>query len=225
MKHSLLSGAVLASLLAISSTATAAVIASESFETPVLASPSYEYGPDESALSLPPGATAVIANFTFKGFSGIMTNGTGLFPDTPYGNQVAFLQSYHSGGSEIDWALTGLIPGQLYALFFADVSSSVLGATPLDVSAFGGAFVHYNPGASFVTETLDFTPSTASGSIDFVGDLEGPNSLSAIDNLTVSSLSAVPEPAAWLMMIAGLGMAGGALRSSGRNSRNLAGGV
>jgi hypothetical protein len=226
MKRSLLGAAALAAMLAISSAATAAVIASESFESPALTAPADQYGPDEDSFDTGSTGPVVISNFTFSGFTGIMTNGLdGIFPDTASGTQVAFLQSYHSGNGEIDWALTGLTPGHEYALSFEDVSSLTLGATPFSVSAYGGTAVDYAPGASFMTQTLDFTPSAADGSIRFIGGLEGPNSDTAIDNLTISTVegaAGVPEPASWLMMILGCGMVGAGLRYGRRTASQMA---
>jgi hypothetical protein len=210
MKRSILGAAALVAMLASSSAATAAVIASESFESPALTAPADQYGPDEAAV-YDTGSTGpvVIPNFTFTSFSGIMTNGLdGIFPDTSFGKQVGFVQTYRNTNGEIDWALSGLTPNHQYALSFEYVSSSAVGQEPFSVSAFGGAPVTYNPSDTFVTETLDFTPSTANGSIQFINKLAGVNSLNAIDNLTVSTVGGVPEPASWIIMILGCGMAG-----------------
>jgi hypothetical protein len=229
-----LGAAVLASLLALSSTAAAGVVASESFETG-LPSPSQQYSVDEDVFDQNTTGPASAPNVTFSGFSGIVTNdftvnssgfltpgGSNIFPDTTFGNQVAFLQSFQGGGrGDIDWAITGLHPGQEYVLSFEDVTSSILGATPFSVSAFGATPVDYESGASFTTETLDFTPSTANGSIDFIGSAASDNSLSAIDNLTISTISTapgVPEPATWAMMLVGFGGLGAAMRRSRRRA-------
>jgi hypothetical protein len=225
MKRLFLGGAVLASLLAISSTAAAGLVVSESFETPALPSPAQQYSADEDGFDQNTTGPASAPNVTFSGFSGVITNdfttngsgsltpgGSNAFPDTTFGNQVAFLQSFQGNNGDIDWAITGLHPGQQYVLSFEDVSSLIIGATPFSVSAFGAAPVGYLPGASFTTETLDFTPSTANGSIDFIGGVESDNTLSAIDNLTISTAS-VPEPATWAMMLVGFGGLGAAMRS------------
>jgi hypothetical protein len=212
MKRSLLGAAALAAMLAASSAATAAVIA-----------PADQYGPDEyGSYDFNSTGPVVIPNFSFHSFSGIMTNGVD-FPDTTFGKQVAFVQTYQNTNGEIDWSLTGLTVGQQYSLSFEYVSSSVVGQEPFSVSAFGGAPVSYDPSNTFLTETLDFTPSTSNGSIDFINKLAGSNSLNAIDNLTVSTVGGVPEPASWLMMILGCGMAGAGLRYGRRPASQLAG--
>lgn len=226
-----LSAATLASVLAISSTAAAGVVASESFETG-LTPPALQYSLAEDGFDQGATGPASTPNITFTGFSGIVTNnflvngegfldptGTKAFPDTAFGNQVAFLQTFNGGVSEIDWAITGLNPGQEYVLSFEDVSSLIIGATPIDVSAFGGSPVVFDPTGSttFTDHTLDFTPTTANGSIDFIGIPVANNSESGIDNLTITSLSTtVPEPATWAMMLVGFGGLGVAMRRSRR---------
>ena len=234
-----LGAAVLASLLALSSTAAAGVVASESFETG-LTPPALQYSVDEDGFDQNTTGPASAPNVTFSGFSGIITNdflanssgvlspdGAKIYPDTTFGNQVAFLQSFQGATSEIDWAITGLHPGQEYVLSFEDVSSLIFGATLIDVSVFGGSPVHFDPRGSttFMDQTVDFTPTTANGSIDFIGVPVANNSLSAIDNLSISTVSTapgVPEPATWAMMLVGFGGLGAAMRRSRRQARALA---
>jgi hypothetical protein len=230
LKSSLGSALIGASVLAISSVAAASPIASESFETGLTA-PAIQYSPDEFVFDQGATGPVAIPGVTFSGYSGVITNGFGgVYPDTAAGTQVAFLQSFQSAGGEISWALTGLTAGQDYVLSFEDVSSLIFGATPFSVSAFGVNLATYGggevPTGSFATQTLDFTASASSGSIDFIGGLEGNNSLTAIDNLTVStgsSGSAAPEPDAWLMMIAGFGGIGAGLRYRRRNATAFTG--
>lgn len=69
----------------------------------------------------------------------------------------------------------------------------------------------------FVTQTLNFTATSASTQIKFIqganiGGTNGSND-PLIDGVSFAAVSgAVPEPATWLMMIAGFGMIGGTLR-------------
>jgi hypothetical protein len=200
-------GASALALVALSLPASAGVIASESFETPVLNSPGIQYGPDEFSYNTNEIGPVVITGLTFIGFSGIIKNGSdGVFPNATNGTQAAFLQSYpypatgNNQGGEIDWALSGLTAGQRYALSFDTVSAIIVPAEPFTVSAFGGSLVGYTPGSAYTTDTLIFTPSTSSGSIVFAGSYIGGNAASAIDNLSVSS---IPEPSTWAMMILG----------------------
>jgi PEP-CTERM motif len=221
MKRSLLGAALLASTLAVSSAATAGVIASESFETPVLAAGAVQHGPDRIAYNINAVGPVSIPNFTFHDWSGIMTNGVAA-PNTTFGTQVAFIQTFLNTNGSMDWNLTGLQVGKQYSLSFEDVQGINLGAVPFSVSAFGGTPVFYTPGATFVTQTLDFTASTSDGSIAFVQKLQGSNSLTALDNLSVSTVSTVggvPEPSTWAMLLlgfAGLGFA--AYRRAGQQA-------
>ena len=218
-----LGGAVLASLLAISSTAAAGVVASESFETG-LTPPAIQYGPDEFGFNNPTSGPVVIPNVTFSGFSGVITNGfEGIFANTSAGNQAAFLQfdsNDQAAEGVISWAISGLNPGQKYVLSFEDAGAvALVGADPIGVSIFGGAPVEYQQDmipSVFTTQTLEFTASTANGSIDFLARPLGTQSFTAIDDLKISTAPGVPEPATWAMMLVGFGGLGAAMRRSRR---------
>ena len=180
-----------------------AVIISASFETPALNSPGIQYGPDEFSYNTNATGAVVIPGFAFNGFSGIINNGSaGVFPDTTFGTQAAFLQGYVGSGSEIVWSISGLTPGT-YTLSFNEVGSLIVPAETFSVSAFGSSPVSFTPGSSYTTQTLSFVASASSGDIDFVGVAVNGNQASAIDNLIVAP---VPEPSTWAMMI--LGFAG-----------------
>jgi hypothetical protein len=91
-----------APVLLMASTASASMIASQSFENPVLNTPGIMYGPDEYAYNTNESGPVVIPDFAFNGFSGIISNGSlGVFNNAPDGNQAAFLQSYQGVGSDI----------------------------------------------------------------------------------------------------------------------------
>jgi len=103
--------------------------------------------------------------------------------------------------------------GQSYKLSFDTAGSLIVPAESFTVSAFGSTPVAFTPATGvYVTDTLSFTATSTSGSIDFVGPAVAGNAASAIDNLVVS----VPEPAAWTMMLFGFGAMGVALRSRRR---------
>jgi len=214
MKLVILTSAMLASLLAISAADAATVVASASFETPVLNTPGIQYGSDESSYNTNETGPVSIPQFSFKGFSGIISNGSlGVFPDTAFGNQAAFLQSYLGGGSEIDWTLTGLTAGRNYTLSFEDVSSLIVPDEPFTISALGGGPSLFTPGSAYALNTFSFTPTSSSDTIAFVGAVLPGNQASAIDNLTVSG---VPESATWAMLLLGAGLVGGGLRMARR---------
>jgi PEP-CTERM motif-containing protein len=212
-------------LLAMSSPASAVVIATASFETiPGLNSPGIQYGPDEFATynTNQPGPV-VIPNFTFQGFSGIYNNGSlGVFPNATNGTQAGFLQSYPDPatgtGSQIDWALSGLTVNQTYQLTFDAVSASasIAPPEPFTVTAFGST-LGLTPGPAYSTYSLLFTATSTTGTITFAGPYVGGNAASAIDNLSVAT---VPEPSTWAMML--LGFSGiGYLAYRRRNQRAL----
>jgi hypothetical protein len=199
-------------LLALSS-AQAATFASESFESPVLNPGAIQYSAGEDSYNTNATGPATVTGFSFSGFSGITSNGNGYVLNTPFGSQEAFLQSYPDAGSEIDWNLTGLTSGKLYTLSFYDIAYYV-GAENFKVSAFGSS-ADYTPASnsSYALNTFSFTPTTSSGDISFVAQSSGGNFVSGIDNLSISS---VPEPASWVVMLAGLFGLGAMLRNSPR---------
>ena len=214
MKRALLISTIAASLLGISASASAGVIATESFESPVLNNGAIQYGPDEYSYNTDAVGPVSIANFTFSGFSGIERNDSGYVTPTPFGSQEAFIQSYTDAGSQIVWNVTGFTPGKTYVLSFDDIAFFV-GAQTLDVSAFGGS-ADFTPAsnAAYGSNELTFEATASSGNISFLALTGGGNYVTGIDNLVVSS---VPEPATWAMMLAGLGGLGAVMRGQRRN--------
>jgi len=193
--------------------ASATVIGPQSFEGPIRvdpAQPAFQYSLAQVAHDNNTVGPATVSNFVFNGYSGIITNGFGgIFANTPFGTQAAFLQGFQGSGSEIDWLIAGLTVGSQYALSFAAAGSILAGlpAETFGVSIFGSAPTFFTPGGTFTNNNLLFTASASSGTISFVGSAAG-NAVSALDNLTVSS---VPEPAT--LALFGAGLAGlGALR-------------
>jgi hypothetical protein len=67
----------------------------------------------------------------------------------------------------------------------------------------------------WVKETLSFTASSASSTIEFLGDASSPNYYIGLDSVSVA---AVPEPATWAMMLLGVGMVGAGLRMARRKN-------
>jgi hypothetical protein len=206
----LASAALLGATLVSASTASAAVIRTASFETPILNAGGIQYGPDEAATyNTNAVGPVVIPNFTFSGFSGIIKNGaSGVFPDTSFGTQAAFLQSYNGTGSTISWAINGLTVGQTYTLSFYDVAASaaIAPGENFTVSAFGSAALPYTPIASYRMDSFDFVASSSSGSIDFTGlTIPTGNFATAIDNIQIST---IPEPVT--LSLFGIGLAGAA---------------
>jgi hypothetical protein len=220
--------AVAATALFASGAASATVVAQESFEAPGLTQPGLAYGPDvDPNFNLPQSSPpASIPNFSFQGWSGIISNGTGdLFPNTASGNQAAFLQSFVGSGSEIDWTLNGLTAGNNYQLSFDSVGSIYGEAVPgqsFTVSDQGGGSSYFTPGASYAGYTFNFTPISSTDTIRFLATFQGGDHISAIDNLKVSDMRVAPAPAPALAG-APIGLAGlGKLTSMLRRRRRRA---
>ncbi len=73
--------------IAISVPAGAAVIASQSFETPLLNSPGIQYGPDAFGFNTNAAGAVVIPGVSFSGFSGIIKDGSlGVFANATDGS-------------------------------------------------------------------------------------------------------------------------------------------
>ena len=87
---------------------------------------------------------------------------------------------------------------------------------PAFISGFGTAAA-INSDEPFARRSLYFT-AAESGSFSFSFDTTSADDFGPIvDNLSVDlNPGAVPEPASWVMMIAGMGLAGGALRRRGK---------
>lgn len=204
------SASLLALVVMTASPAAAGVIASASFESPALNSPGIQYGPDEFAYNTNAVGPVIIPGFTFSGFSGIYKNGSlGVFPDTSFGTQSAFLQSYNGQGGAISWSLSGLTAGRTYNLSFLATSAIVVTAEDFTVSAFGSAPALISPPVGYTSYDFNFTALSSSGTINFVGPaIPSGNYASAIDNIRVAT---VPEPATLSLLAAGL-LGAGALR-------------
>lgn len=227
MKYRILASVALMSMMAISAPASAAVIASTSFESPAfpaLGPGQDKYGPDESGYNNPASGGLVVAGFTFSGYSGIFSNPPlCCVPATPYGKQFGFLQTYQNGGSSISWTVNGLTAGNQYTLSFYDVGGTgPVGVDPLTVTFAGATALVSNDFTPSTTgwlyNAMSFTANAATATITFNASATGGNLLSGIDNIQVST---VPEPASWAMMLVGLFGLGAALRIS-RRQRGLA---
>jgi hypothetical protein len=171
-----------------------------------------QYSSNSSTAASTPGVT-------FIGMSGVQNNAApwGLPAAPAPGTNAAFIQSYNgkpSSPGTISFDLSSLTVGQTYTLTFSQVARPYQGVDPFTVSYGLTNFGTFTPTFSWtqVTETFvaqGATPLVFAGTI-----LEGDHS-SGIDNI---SISAVPEPSTWAMMI--LGFFGVGLAAYRRKSRS-----
>jgi hypothetical protein len=197
-------GALGAAALLAGAAAHAQTVSDYSFESPSVGS-GYVYVPNGV-----PGAT-------FTGGAGVQGNGGAWgFTPAPDGTQTAFLQSSGGSNGSITLDVTGLTPGTYTANFYTEARP---GYTPVDVLVTwdGGTvetFVpsdpnNWQPGPSF-----PFLVGSTSGQLEFQTAFvpsTGDNDM-GIDDVTLTRVGGVPEPAAWALMLVGVGGVGAMLR-------------
>ncbi|MBC9034685.1 PEPxxWA-CTERM sorting domain-containing protein [Sphingomonas sp. JC676] len=132
---------------------------------------------------------------------------TQQFNGSSYGNPVAF--DFNTGS-------LNLVSGQQYVAFVttAGVANSGYASAYMPFNGWGtdtyagGDFVYFNNGTDFAQLTARNWDCTGCG----FGDAHFKADFTA-------GISAVPEPAAWGMLIGGFGLAGGMMRSRARKGR------
>ena len=187
-----------------------------SFEDTINSGTNYEYvsaTQPYNSVNVPLGTDSP-SNLTFSGGSGIQANGSAWgFAAAPLGSQTGFIQSYNGVGGAISIALANLNDGQQYAVSFEAAARPGFGADPFTVSVGTKSDPYIVSSTAWGTYTFDFTAHGTSADIAFTGSaLPGDTSV-GLDNVTIS---AVPEPATWAMMLLGFGMVGFALRRRGQ---------
>jgi len=164
-------------------------------------------------------STAVIApGVTFSGTSGVQNNAAPWgFPPAPApGTNAAFIQSYNGQSSSpgtISFDLSSLIAGQTYTLTFSQVARPYQGVDPFTVSYGATSFGTFTPTLNWTQVTETFVAQAATPLV-FAGTILDGDHSSGIDNI---SISAVPEPSTWAMMI--LGFLGVGLAAHRRKKR------
>jgi hypothetical protein len=85
----------------------------------------------------------------------------------------------------------------------------------IDTGAIGTAAGLDGSRTFWAPETLTFTTTSSSTNISIVGKCG--NEFVGLDNVSLSVISAVPEPSTWLLMIAGIGGLGLMLRRANKS--------
>ena len=184
----------------------APVVADSSFETPRTGN--YTYNPTATGL-------------TFSGNSGVVTNGSAFgFANAVDGTQVAFMQAGPGAvNGSISQLVSGLNVGQNYVLNFYAVNRGDPNYLPETMNvSFGGVLLgsYVAPSTAFTLASFNFVAQAASANLTFSAT-SGLNAAAgheydiALDKVSVVA-GAVPEPAAWAMMILGMGAIGFAMR-------------
>jgi choice-of-anchor C domain-containing protein len=150
------------------------------------------------------------------------------------GNSVDYIGTYWNaadGARSIDLAGNGpgsisqtfdTVAGKTYKVSFAMAGNTDGSPTVKTLLVSGDASQNFSfdtTGASrsdmgWVTKTFTFIANGKSSTLTFAAGDSGPYG-AALDNVAVS---AVPEPAAWALMITGFGMVGGAMRTRRRKA-------
>lgn len=180
-------------------------VADGSFET-------FDFSARSAGDSYEYGATG-IAGATFNGKSGVQKDGSRWeFAAAPSGSQTAFLQSGSDGIGNIVLSLGNLVVGQAYKVSFDAAARPVYSTVnPFTVAVNGaqiGAFTATDL-AWTTFSTGNFLATGTTASLSFTGSASSVDSAVGLDSISVS---AVPEPAAWAMMILGMGVIGFAMR-------------
>lgn len=138
------------------------------------------------------------------------------------GRQFATIGGMEDGGtSSLAQAVSGFTPGKTYILTWLQssefTSSDMLNVSFLAGSATASANFASNPypgsglfWQGWQTESMTFVPNASSVTFNFHSF--GTNYEVGVDNFLISG-AGVPEPAAWSLMLLGLGGLGGALRA------------
>lgn len=165
--------------------------------------PNIQYNPDANPWSVNFGAP--YGSLTVPAYGIDMSTGIGNDPDTIVRFITPTASSYSIAGA-FSWLVTnnGFSDGVVTSIYRTSGGiSTILASTTL---AQGEPFT----GFAF---DLDNVLLAQGDVIDFVVSNNGNNSFDAIGLTGAITTSAVPEPAAWIAMIAGFGVVGRALRA------------
>lgn len=198
----------------------AAAAAAVAMAAPATAAPTIVNGSFETA-TVNPGSGFVTLGNGSTAITGWVVGGLGIDYVGTYWQAAQGTRSIDLSGNDkgsISQLLTDLVIGQKYRVAFSlagnpDGGGSTKVAVASDGGSQTGVFSFSNTGTSranmgWQTQVFDFTATALTANLTFsasVNDPYGP----ALDNV---SISAVPEPATWGLMILGFGAIGAFLR-------------
>ncbi len=197
---------------------------------------SYTYNPNVYLGS----STGGVNNAIFSGNSGLTGNGSAWgFANSPDGLDVAFIQSNPNQGSAGTYAngytdpglniagsfsvtFSNLTAGDYYKLTFDASGRPGYNGLPFTVGDSSHTYSVGKPVDSWTAETFSFKANGASDTFTFAVSNVGSDHSVGIDNIALSS--GVPEPATWVMMLAGFAGLGFAGYRQKKNTDSLANG-
>jgi hypothetical protein len=183
-------------------TGASASVYSFDFENSNAAPGQYFYAAGETQYSSNGTTAASVAGVTFSGMSGVQNQPSAWgFANTPNPTTTAFIQSYNNQPvGSITFSVPLLVVGQAYVVTFLDIARTYGGVDPFTVS-YGATSQIFTPGSNttWSTGSMSFI-GAANTNLVFTGTPLPNDHSSAIDLVTIS---AVPEPATWAMMILG----------------------
>ena len=169
----------------------------------------YYYAPGETSFSSDHTTAASIAGVTFSGMSGVQNAPSAWgFAASPNPPSTAFIQSYQNQPvGSIAFDVSSLVAGQTYSVSFLDIERaySTGSGGPLSFTVrYGSASETFTPTntSAWSTGAFDFTYAPGTNSLLFAGVPVRDNGDHSI-GLDLVSISAVPEPSTWAMMILG----------------------
>ena len=191
----------------------AAALSSGSFGAAYAGIPDYSFESPAGVVGFDYNPT--VSGVVFTGDAGV-ASGAGFDP-APDGVQNAFLQSTAASGAQIDITVTGLTAGNVYSFSYFDDQRAGYGVNAYTVSFDGATIASFSPAATGWTArtTGTFTALGSSGTLTFAAPLLCCDNDAGIDHITLNGGGAtgVPEPAAWALMLVGLGGLGAAARA------------
>jgi hypothetical protein len=187
-----------------------ASVVTYNFENSNVPSGGYYYASGETNYSSNGLTAVVVPGVSFTGMSGVQNGPSAWgFPQSPNPTSTAFIQSYQSQPvGSISFNVGPLTTGQSYGVSFLDIvraySQGPDGPLSITVS-YGTMYETITPNNIWSTGSFGFTGQSGVTNLVFSGNFVNDGGDHSI-GLDLVTLSAVPEPSTWAMML--LGFAG-----------------